>query len=131
MYVKVRAWCLLRPLPNGPTPGSRRSRFDECVCNGIVLCQREQCGFVRPLVGCRRPAWCREQGGRQTVRTSRSSAFQWRVLAVTTTSKAYDDPGNPEEISRRQFMAGATVVLGGVVGLGVAIPTIAALVPTE
>jgi Rieske Fe-S protein len=48
-----------------------------------------------------------------------------------TTHEAYDDPGTPEEISRRTFMVGATVVLGGIVGLGVAIPVVASLVPTE
>jgi len=47
-----------------------------------------------------------------------------------TTAKAYEDPGTPEEISRRTFMAGATVVLGGIVGLGVAIPVLGSLVPT-
>lgn len=47
------------------------------------------------------------------------------------TSTANEDPGTPEEISRRKFMVGATVVLGGIVGLGVAIPSIATLVPTE
>ncbi len=50
---------------------------------------------------------------------------------VASTSDVHDDPGTPEEISRRTFMAGATVVLGGVVGLGVAIPAILSLVPTE
>jgi Rieske Fe-S protein len=48
-----------------------------------------------------------------------------------TTAKAYEDPGTPEEISRRTFMVGATVVMGGIVGLAVAIPSVATLVPTE
>ena len=48
-----------------------------------------------------------------------------------TSSQSPQDPGTPEEISRKTFMAGATVVLGGIVGLAVAIPTIASLVPTE
>jgi Rieske Fe-S protein len=47
------------------------------------------------------------------------------------TSQANEDPGTPEEISRRTFLAGATVVLGGVVGLGVAIPSVTSLVPTD
>jgi Rieske Fe-S protein len=51
--------------------------------------------------------------------------------AVTSTAKAFDDPGTPEEISRRKFLAGASVVMGGIVGLGVAIPCIASLIPTE
>jgi len=41
------------------------------------------------------------------------------------------DPGTPQEISRRTFLANATVVLGGLVGLGVAIPVIASTVPTK
>jgi Rieske Fe-S protein len=49
---------------------------------------------------------------------------------VTSTAKAYEDPGTPEEISRRTFMAGASVVLGGIVGIGVAIPVIGSLIPT-
>jgi len=48
-----------------------------------------------------------------------------------TSSQSAQDPGTPEEISRKTFMAGATVVLGGIVGLAVAIPSIASLVPTE
>lgn len=50
---------------------------------------------------------------------------------MTSTAKAYDDSGTPEEISRRKFLAGATVVMGGVVGLGVAIPAVMSLVPTD
>lgn len=50
---------------------------------------------------------------------------------MTSDHSAQNDPGTPEEISRRTFMAGATVVLGGIVGLGVAIPAITSLVPTD
>src|SRR5215472_17752800 len=50
---------------------------------------------------------------------------------AVTSSQSPQEPGTPEEISRKTFMAGATVVLGGVVGLGVAIPAIISLVPTE
>ena len=50
---------------------------------------------------------------------------------MTTTPNQSDQPGSPEEMSRRSFLAGATVVMGGIVGIGVAIPTIAGLVPTE
>jgi len=51
---------------------------------------------------------------------------------VTTSSgNANQGPETPEEISRRTFLAGATVVLGGVVGIGVAIPVVTSLVPTE
>jgi len=42
---------------------------------------------------------------------------------------AYDDPGTPEEITRRTFMANATLVVGGVIGLGLAIPILGSLVP--
>lgn len=42
---------------------------------------------------------------------------------------AYDDPGTPEEITRRNFMATATMVVGGVIGLGLAIPIVGSLIP--
>ncbi|HUN29519.1 MAG TPA: ubiquinol-cytochrome c reductase iron-sulfur subunit [Alphaproteobacteria bacterium] len=42
---------------------------------------------------------------------------------------AYDDPGTPEEISRRSFMANATLVIGGIVGLGLVIPIVGSLIP--
>jgi menaquinol-cytochrome c reductase iron-sulfur subunit len=42
---------------------------------------------------------------------------------------AYDDPGTPEEISRRSFMANATLAIGGIVGLGLAIPIVGSLIP--
>lgn len=42
---------------------------------------------------------------------------------------AYDDPGTPDEISRRTFMANATLVLSGVIGLGLTIPIAGALIP--
>jgi len=43
---------------------------------------------------------------------------------------AYDDPGTPEEVSRRTFLARATVVLGGAVGVTLAVTLIGSLVPT-
>ncbi len=42
---------------------------------------------------------------------------------------AYDDPGTAEEISRRSFMANATLTVGGIIGLGLAIPIIGSLIP--
>lgn len=42
---------------------------------------------------------------------------------------AYDDPGTPEEITRRTFMANATLTLGGIIGLGLAIPIVGSLLP--
>ncbi|HTV92023.1 MAG TPA: ubiquinol-cytochrome c reductase iron-sulfur subunit [Verrucomicrobiae bacterium] len=42
---------------------------------------------------------------------------------------AYDDPGTPEEISRRSFMANATLAIGGIVGLGLVIPIVGSLIP--
>jgi menaquinol-cytochrome c reductase iron-sulfur subunit len=45
-------------------------------------------------------------------------------------AKAYEEPGSPEEISRRRFLANATIVMGNIVALGVAIPSITSLIPT-
>jgi Rieske Fe-S protein len=42
---------------------------------------------------------------------------------------AYDDPGDADEISRRGFMAKATLAIGGIVGLGLAIPIVGSLLP--
>ncbi|MDQ2817907.1 MAG: ubiquinol-cytochrome c reductase iron-sulfur subunit [Candidatus Eremiobacteraeota bacterium] len=47
------------------------------------------------------------------------------------TAKAYQDPGTPEEVSRRSFMGKVTIALGGLVGLGVAVPAVLSLIPTE
>ena len=44
-------------------------------------------------------------------------------------AEAYSDPGTPEEQSRRTFMANAVIALGGVIGLGLAIPLVASLIP--
>lgn len=42
---------------------------------------------------------------------------------------AYDDPGTHEEITRRKFMANATLTIGGLIGLGLAIPIVGSLIP--
>ena len=42
---------------------------------------------------------------------------------------AYDDPGTADEITRRGFMAKATLAIGGIVGLGLAIPIVGSLIP--
>lgn len=42
---------------------------------------------------------------------------------------AYDDPGTGEEISRRTFMANATLTVGGLIGLGLVIPIVGSLIP--
>lgn len=42
---------------------------------------------------------------------------------------AYDDPGTAEEISRRTFMANATLAVGGIVGVVLAIPIVGSLIP--
>ncbi len=42
---------------------------------------------------------------------------------------AYDVPQTEEEISRRTFMANATLTIGGVVGLVLAVPILGSLVP--
>jgi menaquinol-cytochrome c reductase iron-sulfur subunit len=44
-------------------------------------------------------------------------------------ARAYDDPGTPEEQSRRQFLANATLGIGGVIGLAIAVPCAVSLVP--
>ncbi|GAC1533532.1 MAG: hypothetical protein NVS2B17_01340 [Candidatus Velthaea sp.] len=44
-------------------------------------------------------------------------------------SKAYEDDGTPQEQSRRTFMVNAVVALGGVIGLGIAIPVVGSLLP--
>ncbi len=42
---------------------------------------------------------------------------------------AYDDEGTHEEITRRTFMANATLTIGGLIGLGLAIPIVGSLIP--
>lgn len=44
-------------------------------------------------------------------------------------AEAYKDPGTPADQSRRTFMANAVVALGGVIGLGLAIPLVTSLLP--
>jgi Rieske Fe-S protein len=46
-------------------------------------------------------------------------------------AEAYKDPGTPEEISRRTFMANAVTVIGGVIGLGLAVPLLGSLAPVS
>ena len=43
---------------------------------------------------------------------------------------SYDDPGTPEEQSRRTFMVNAVLALGGVISLGLVIPLVVSLVPS-
>lgn len=45
-------------------------------------------------------------------------------------AKAYEDPGTPQEQTRRQFMTNATIVVGNVIGLVIAVPLITGLVPS-
>ncbi len=42
---------------------------------------------------------------------------------------AYDEPGTAEEVSRRTFMANATLTLSGVIGIGLVIPILGSLLP--
>ncbi len=42
---------------------------------------------------------------------------------------AYDEPESHEELTRRKFMAGFTLAIGGVIGLGLAIPILGSLAP--
>ena len=44
-------------------------------------------------------------------------------------AKAYQDPGTPDEISRRAFLARASIFTGTIVGLAVAVPIVATLFP--
>jgi menaquinol-cytochrome c reductase iron-sulfur subunit len=46
-------------------------------------------------------------------------------------AEAYKDPGTPQEQSRRTFMANAVIGLGGVIGLGIAIPIVTSLLPAS
>jgi Rieske Fe-S protein len=50
---------------------------------------------------------------------------------VSDPTHVHDEPETPEEISRRTFMAQVTVIAGTIVGLGVAIPVLAGLVPSK
>lgn len=44
---------------------------------------------------------------------------------------AYDEPGTAEEVTRRTFMANATTVMSGLIGLGLAIPILGSLAPPK
>lgn len=48
---------------------------------------------------------------------------------MSSHASAYDDPGTYEEITRRKFMANFTLAIGGVIGLGLAIPIVGSLLP--
>src|ERR1700686_5470333 len=61
--------------------------------------------------------------GTALVATERGSA------SMTAHAQAYSDPGTPEEQSRRQFLANATLAIGGVIGLVVAVPSAISLIP--
>jgi Rieske Fe-S protein len=45
-------------------------------------------------------------------------------------AEAYKDDGTPAEQTRRTFMVQATMALGGVIGLGIAIPVVTSLIPS-
>jgi Rieske Fe-S protein len=44
-------------------------------------------------------------------------------------AQSYKEPGTPDEQSRRQFLANATLAVGGVIGLVLAVPLATSLVP--
>ena len=46
-------------------------------------------------------------------------------------AEAYKDEGTPAERSRRTFMVQATMALGGVIGLGIAIRVVTSLIPSS
>jgi len=54
-----------------------------------------------------------------------SESVQRNVLS------AHDAPQTEEEVSRRTFMANATLAIGGVVGLTLAVPIVGSLLPSE
>ncbi|HTU82762.1 MAG TPA: ubiquinol-cytochrome c reductase iron-sulfur subunit [Candidatus Acidoferrales bacterium] len=44
---------------------------------------------------------------------------------------AHDDPGEtPEEVTRRTFMANATMTIGGIIGVVLAVPIVGSLIPS-
>lgn len=53
----------------------------------------------------------------------------WKVTVGEHVAQAYQDPGTPEEQSRRQFLATATVALGGIIGVVLTVPLVASLIP--
>jgi len=48
---------------------------------------------------------------------------------ATHEAQAYKDPGTAEEQSRRQFLANATIAIGGVIGLVLTVPLVGSLIP--
>ncbi len=50
---------------------------------------------------------------------------------MSESSHFHDEPETEAEVSRRTFMAQVTVVVGGLIGLGVAIPVLGGLVPSK
>ncbi|MGA8532847.1 MAG: hypothetical protein WB615_01925 [Candidatus Tumulicola sp.] len=47
-----------------------------------------------------------------------------------TILSAYDEPETAEEVSRRTFMANATMTVGGIIGVVLAVPIVGSLLPT-
>ena len=50
-------------------------------------------------------------------------------MAEEAHAQSYQDPGTPEEQSRRTFMANVTLGIGAVIGLVIAVPVVASLIP--
>jgi len=48
---------------------------------------------------------------------------------ATHEAQAYKEPGTPEEQTRRQFLANATLAVGGVIGLVLTVPLLSSLIP--
>ena len=44
---------------------------------------------------------------------------------------AYDVPQTEDEITRRTFMANATLTIGGIIGLALAVPIVGSLLPPK
>ena len=58
-----------------------------------------------------------------SVDAARAQAAKRKILS------AYDEPGTQDEITRRTFMANATLTMSGLIGLGLIIPILGAVMP--
>jgi Rieske Fe-S protein len=58
-----------------------------------------------------------------SVDAARAQAAKRKILS------AYDEPGTHDEITRRTFMANATLAMSGIIGLGLVIPIVGAILP--
>ncbi|HEY9086310.1 MAG TPA: ubiquinol-cytochrome c reductase iron-sulfur subunit [Candidatus Tyrphobacter sp.] len=52
-------------------------------------------------------------------------------MAPHSAHSAYDEPETPDEVSRRSFMVNAVITMSGLIGLGLAIPIVGGLIPSQ